>query len=100
MDDDERLRKVFPPGTLRSLLGGGTTPLAPDPDEEVVWQRATLPGDSLRIHDLVYTENPYSTKMPSELRALLEDPSVKGEQRRQVQEAFDQLQGLEGGSLR
>jgi len=85
------------PEGIRGLIGDGTMPVMRDPDEDEAWRQASLPGDDPEVHDRAYQENPYSTMMPRHLRALLQDPEVKGEQRKQVMAAWERLKMLEDG---
>lgn len=105
MGHDDLRRAWFPdwtpdkeesPGGIRDLVDA-SVPLMRDPDEDEGWRTASLPGDDPEVHDRAYQENPYSVMMPRELRALLNDPEVKGEQRKQVMAAFLRLKGLEDG---
>jgi len=106
MGHDELRKAWFPdwdpekedaPNGIRSLVGEGTMPVMRDPDEDESWRRASLPGGGGEVHARLYEENPYSTLMPRQLRTLLDDPNVRGEQRKQVMAAWDRLKRLEDG---
>lgn len=73
-------------------------PVMRNPDEEWDTLRAALPGeDPHEFNPLWDGENPYSVMAPSKLRAFLNDPEVKGMQRKRVVEAYMRLQRLESG---
>lgn len=86
------------PNGLRDILAH-PVPLLHDESRKYDHLRAALPGTGDDPHKTAYDyhENPYSVMMPREIRALLNDPTVQGEERKRVTEAFLNLKSWEDG---